>query len=146
MITLPWPPKELNPNSRVHWSKLAKAKKLYRQMCWAAACQAQVQPPAHGMIHLDIRFYPPNKQRRDLDNMLASLKSGLDGIADAWKVDDNRFKLTISTVDEIAGMVKIDVVTPRCGEVESRQPHKLEIAGANPATATTHVKHMLNGG
>ena len=24
-LTLPWPPKELSPNSRGHWSKLAKA-------------------------------------------------------------------------------------------------------------------------
>ena len=77
--------------------------------------------------------------------MLASLKSGLDGIADAWKVDDNRFKLTISTVEEIAGMVKIDLITQRCGEEESRQPHKLEIGGANPSTATI-VEHVLNGG
>lgn len=25
-LTLPWPPKELSPNTRQHWSKLAKTK------------------------------------------------------------------------------------------------------------------------
>ena len=36
-LTLPWPPKELSPNARQHWSKLAKAKKAYRDACaWTA--------------------------------------------------------------------------------------------------------------
>ena len=30
-LTLPWPPKELSPNARQHWTKLAKAKKAYRE-------------------------------------------------------------------------------------------------------------------
>jgi len=142
MITLPWPPKELNPNARVHWSKLAKYKKLYRTECWAAAKQS-ARPNTEGKIHLSIVFYPPNRQKRDLDNMLASLKAGLDGIADAWGVDDNRFVLTIDVSDEIGGMIKI---TARCGEEESRLAHNQETAGANPATATIYVEHVLNGG
>ena len=136
MIILPWPPKELNPNARVHWSKLAKYKKLYRAEGWAAAKQV-AKPALDGKIHLSIVFYPPNKQKRDLDNMLASLKAGLDGIADAWGVDDNRFVLTIDVADEIGGMIKISA---RCGEGESRLPHKQETAGANPATATKMSK------
>jgi crossover junction endodeoxyribonuclease RusA len=136
VITLPWPPKELNPNARIHWSKLAKYKKLYRTECWVAAQQAGIVPNPDGKIHLKIVFYPPNKQKRDLDNMLASLKAGLDGIADAWRVDDNRFVLTIEVSDNIGGMVKIDVVPTRCGEAESRLAHNQEVAGANPATAT----------
>ncbi len=36
-LTLPWPPKELSPNARQHWSKLAKTKKAYRDACaWTA--------------------------------------------------------------------------------------------------------------
>jgi hypothetical protein len=36
-------------------------------------------------------FYPPDKRHRDLDNMLASVKYGLDGIAEAWGINDRVF-------------------------------------------------------
>lgn len=45
--------------------------------------------------HLEITFHPPNKIKRDLDNMLASIKSGLDGIADGFKCDDSEWSPTI---------------------------------------------------
>lgn len=35
-----------------------------------------------------ITFYPPNNYRRDLDNCLASLKSGIDGMCDTLGIDD----------------------------------------------------------
>lgn len=71
------------------------------------ARQAPPMLPEEGPIELDIEFVPPNRRAHDLDNCLASLKSGLDGVADAWKVNDKRFKLTIHKADRIGGMVKI---------------------------------------
>lgn len=44
---------------------------------------------------LCLDFYPPDKRRRDVDNLLASLKSALDGICDAWGIDDSRFRMII---------------------------------------------------
>ena len=41
--------------------------------------------------------------------MLASIKSGLDGLAEALKVNDKRFTLTLSVADRIGGMVQIEV-------------------------------------
>ena len=38
------------------------------------------------LVH--VAFFPPRKGRRDLDNCLASIKSGLDGVADVLCVDD----------------------------------------------------------
>ena len=32
-IVLGWPPSDLSPNARLHWAKLARAKKHYRQSC-----------------------------------------------------------------------------------------------------------------
>ena len=46
--------------------------------------------------HLDITFYPPDRRKRDLDNMLSAIKYGLDGIALASGVDDYSWSLTIS--------------------------------------------------
>jgi hypothetical protein len=46
----------------------------------------------------------------DLDNMLASLKVGLDGMCAALEIDDRCFKkITIEIADSIAGMVNIEI-------------------------------------
>ncbi len=98
-IILPWPPKELSPNARHHWRKLAPIKKKYRSTC-AWECKAQgVKKMDVYSLHVSITFHPPDGRKRDLDNMLASIKSGLDGVADAVGVDDSNWTITITTGD-----------------------------------------------
>ena len=36
-----------------------------------------------GDVHLWVDFYPPDKRRRDDDNVIAAFKAGRDGLADA---------------------------------------------------------------
>ena len=45
----------------------------------------------------------------DLDNCLARMKSGLDGLADVLGVDDKHWTLTISKADTVGGFVKVCV-------------------------------------
>lgn len=94
-INLPWPPAILSPNRRDHWAKKSTVRKKYKQDCGWVAKTVRPNFP-EGEIKLSIRFYPPDKRRRDMDNMLASLKSGLDGIAETWGVNDSRFRLELS--------------------------------------------------
>ncbi len=105
-IILPWPLKELNPNSRAHWAVLAKAKKAYRATCYSLAKKAGVSISKE-KVHLAMTFYMPDRRHRDLDNMLASMKSGLDGLADALEVNDKHFSISMGVSDEIGGMVKV---------------------------------------
>jgi crossover junction endodeoxyribonuclease RusA len=56
-----------------------------------------------GTLHLTITFHPPDKRKRDIDNMLASIKSGLDGIADAIEVDDYNWVITIQRAEPVSG-------------------------------------------
>lgn len=87
-LSVPLPPKELSPNARLHWRPVADAKKNYRKQCWAM-CLAQ-NPPKFGgnQLPVEITFYPPNKRKRDKDNLIAAFKAGQDGIADALGIDD----------------------------------------------------------
>ena len=108
-LTLPWPPADLSPNARQHWSKLARAKKAYRTACaWTAKEQGAKRIEAE-RLHLSITFVPPNRRAHDLDNCLARMKSGLDGLADVLGVDDKRWSLTISKSDEVGGLVRVEV-------------------------------------
>lgn len=102
-LQLPWMPKELSPNARVHWSVKARAAKKYRADCRAAAMLAGLhrQPDIEGFrkqnlqtlghkIRLEIDFYKPSN-RGDDDNLEAMFKSGRDGISDAISIDDKCF-------------------------------------------------------
>ena len=109
-IILPWPTKDLSPNARGHWAVKARAKKAYRALCaWQAKSQGMTRSDAK-RLHLKITFVPPNRRARDLDNMLASLKSGLDGLCDVLGVDDSKWSIEISKADDrIGGFVEIEV-------------------------------------
>ena len=106
-VTLPWPPKELSPNARLHWTKTAPIKKAYRLDCFLLAKQAKLRADWEGDIVLWLDFYPPNRRHRDDDNLVAAFKAGRDGLADALGVDDKRFRVLPFVRDEIGGMVKV---------------------------------------
>lgn len=108
-VTLPWPPKLLHPNARVHWAPLAKAKGRYRFACATLAKQAGINLPADARPLVSITFYPPDRRRRDADGMLSAIKSGLDGLADTMGCDDSRWRLQLAVAPEIGGMVKVEV-------------------------------------
>lgn len=108
-VTLPWPPKDLSPNARLHWARVAKAKKAYRHACAQQALVQGVRRLTAGKLHLSLTFYPPSRRAFDLDNSLARMKSGLDGLADVLGVDDKHWNLSIARAEQIGGMVKVEV-------------------------------------
>ena len=110
-VTLPWPPKSLSPNARLHWAATSKSKAAYRYACRMLAKQAGISMPADARPLVSLLFVPPDRRARDRDNMLAAMKAGLDGLADAMGCDDSRWRLAIEVADEIGGMVKV-TVTP----------------------------------
>lgn len=106
-LTLPWPPTALSPNARTHWAKLARAKKEYRAACaWTAKAQGARRIKAD-KLHLSLTFYPPTRRAYDLDNALARMKAGLDGLADVLGVDDSRWSLSIARADAVGGYVQV---------------------------------------
>ena len=112
-VILPWPPRALSPNSRPpHWAVLSKAKRAYRSACHYEALAAGWRMgtfAADDRLHVRLMFVPPDRRRRDMDNLIAAMKSGLDGLADALGVDDSRWTLTCGVEDGIGGMVRVCV-------------------------------------
>ena len=107
-VTLPWPPRELSPNARVHWAKRSKVAKAYRQRCgWLT--KAAGLPVPDGVVHLWVMFCPPDRRRRDDDNAIAAFKAGRDGIADALGIDDSRFVLHPMLSETISGEVRVTI-------------------------------------
>ena len=108
-VRLPWPPKELSPNARVHWARKAGVSQKYRQDARVLTLCEKKRHIEATCLHLT--FCPPDKRRRDLDNMLASIKPGIDGIADALGVDDQHFSLRLERGEPTKGGEVVAVIT-----------------------------------
>ena len=107
MIELPWPDPKLRPNaaSPGNWRRKSEAARKYRADC-LTLCRAQgVKPLKCDEAELTVRitFHPPDKRRRDLDNMVASFKQGIDAFAEAIAIDDHRFAYMIRRGEPVKG-------------------------------------------
>lgn len=110
IITLSWPNKLLSPNDRSHWAKKAPIKAAYRnEAYWKAQKHGVILPPERH--HVTIIFYPPTNAQRDVDNCLASLKSGLDGAADGLGINDKYFRpITIDFANADKNNPRVEII------------------------------------
>ncbi len=90
LIRIAWPAKPLWQNRRGHWGDVRKSTRLQREEAWAEARAAAVAKMP-GAI-LEFAFHPPDNRKRDIQNMPATVKGAIDGIADAMGCDDSGFK------------------------------------------------------
>ncbi|MEO9230895.1 MAG: endonuclease [Devosia sp.] len=111
-IDLPWPDKILSPNARAHHFARSRAAKKARSAAWALALEAMHGANARWTCaSLAWCFSPPSRRRFDADNIISSLKSAQDGIADALGIDDSNFRSTYSMGEPVkGGVVRLMVV------------------------------------
>lgn len=98
-VELPFPDASLMPNRKngTHWSKTHEAKSSawnvgYYLTHEAAKRHSGHWHPTNGQVPVTLTFCPPDKRRRDLDNLLAAMKAHLDGVAAALLMDDREFE------------------------------------------------------
>lgn len=101
-ITLPRPSKVLSPNTTSHWAKKAKAKKNQRNTAYVEALRSRPRGWAPlEACYVRTTFYVPDRRRRDRDNLLASMKSAYDGLADGGIVRDDSGMVHLPIVIEV---------------------------------------------
>ena len=109
-IVLPFPAANLNPNRRSgrSWQATADEKAEAVQVGKIATLEALEgkRPIIATPVKFSITFYCPDHRRRDIDNLLASLKPSLDGIANATGIDD-------SMIEEMQLIKRYDLSNPR---------------------------------
>ena len=100
-LVLPWPPRGLNPNGRVHWADASRLKKAQKKAAWQAGLTRGLhlhkgRIPAEAIIALHWTFCPPPRAAHsyDDDNAEAAMKAARDQIAAMIGVDDRRFRAT----------------------------------------------------
>lgn len=109
-IILPFPAAVLNPNRRSgHSWQVTAAEKVEAWQAGKIATLKALDGKALAVaapVKFSITFYCPNRRRRDLDNLLASLKPSLDGICNAIDIDD-------SAIEEMQLIKRYDANNPR---------------------------------
>ena len=117
VVKLPWPDKRLNPNARVHWSVLGRVKADAKTSAWAITREAG-HSTMEGPVTLSLRFCPPDRRGRDIDNAFASMKAAIDGISQAIGIDDKHFGYSIAWGEPTpGGAVHVDISAPQEGVV-----------------------------
>ena len=128
-VVLGWPPTDLSPNARKHWAVVAKAKKQYRKDCYSVSKEQlkkykkETENIPERLV-LEMTFIPPDRRSYDRDNLVARMKSGIDGLADALKINDKRFNTVISTMDQdyLGGFVRIRILQEIPYGKKSKEP------------------------
>jgi len=104
-ITLEWPSRILSPNSRSHWRVKHKETKRARKNAYEKTLMSGYNNEwlagNDGMMVLSLAFYPPDKRKRDDDNLIAMMKPSRDGIAAALGIDDSRFKTIVEVMPPV---------------------------------------------
>jgi crossover junction endodeoxyribonuclease RusA len=112
-ILLPWPPRELSPNARLHWAQKRQVTKAWRKLAAYETLAAGVRkgdPDIPANIKAVFTFHPPDRRRRDLDNLLASCKPMIDGIADTIGRDDSTWQIELRKAEiRKGGAVRIEL-------------------------------------
>lgn len=102
-IILPWPNRLLSPNTRTHHMVRSRATRSYRAIANYLGSEnrrKRLRDPALGVLPI-----VPTRRRRDIDNVLASLKSALDGLTDNgwWDDDSSMESITIRRTVVVRG-------------------------------------------
>lgn len=90
LISLPLPPRELSPNARPHWAAKARAAKRYKQEAVNAYARQYGKKRQWRRAWIEIEWQHPTARLPDKDNIIAWLKSGIDGLVSAGLLSDDK--------------------------------------------------------
>ncbi len=94
-IRFPFPDSRLSPNKRVHRIYLTRVREYARQIGFLIAKDARWSFSGKKPLELKITICPPDRRKRDDDNIYSSFKSYRDGIFKALELDDSLVSRTV---------------------------------------------------
>lgn len=98
-LLLPWLDSKLSPNARLHWAGRATRARQYKDVANIVALDAyrQLGRTLNPPVKAQWIFIPPDKRRRDIDNMTSNgcMKAAVDAcVMNGLLEDDNSKVLT----------------------------------------------------
>ena len=92
---------KLHAHASGHWRTKTAATKAAREI---GKLLAMGQPKITGPAILDIKFTVPNRRRRDICNMVQSMKPYIDGVVDAGGIEGDHWEvLSVGSITVVLG-------------------------------------------
>lgn len=88
VLVFSWPDSKLSPNNRKDLRALTSARHTAKEEAFYLVRGAELSVGSAG-LELTLTFYPPDRRRRDLDNLYSTFKAYQDGMFEALGVDDS---------------------------------------------------------
>lgn len=114
-IEFPWPPSELNPNSRPNRFVKARKVKQYRHDCAWLTKQALGRTRLQEPFLCTITFHPTNNLWDD-DNAIAAFKAGRDGMCKALGINDRNLRPQYIHADPVKGGKVVVILMSQTGD------------------------------
>jgi Holliday junction resolvase RusA-like endonuclease len=92
------PDSDLNPNRRLHYMNLYRAKAIAKDEAIALVLQQGRPATPYEKAHITITWIAKDKRRRDIDNLFASMKAYIDGLVAAGLIADDSAKAVSYTL------------------------------------------------
>ena len=83
------PDRDLNPNSRLHYMNVYRAKAAAKDAAIALVLQQGKPAVPYERANITVTWVAKDKRRRDFDNLFASLKATIDGLVEAGLIEDD---------------------------------------------------------
>lgn len=93
-MNFPWPDSRLSPNKRIDRRALISVKRDAKAEAFYITKHSDVVV-IDTDLQLTLTFCPPDKRKRDLDNLYASFKAYQDGMMGLLGVDDSKIERVI---------------------------------------------------
>lgn len=95
MLTFPFPNSKLSGNSRKAHRYLTRERQAARELGYWTAIEAKLSFSGAKPLEFYMLICPPDRRRRDDDNVLSAFKSTRDGIFQALCLDDSLIRRTV---------------------------------------------------
>lgn len=93
ILEFSWPNKLLSPNARPHhFVKAREVRKAKMDAYHLTKANHWGDLQGAKKLRVTFTFCPPDKRKRDLDNVFSSMKAARDGIAEALHIDDSKWE------------------------------------------------------
>jgi len=85
-VPRPW---LLNANVKLHWRRRGERAAWLRAAARAHASQLRMRAPLEGKVRCEVLIAWPDRRRRDVHNVMPTVKPCIDGIVDAGVLQDD---------------------------------------------------------
>ena len=83
------PDRNLNPNKRQYFLNLHNAKRAAKEVAMGLVLEQGRPAIPYAKAHITITWVAKDKRRRDIDNLMSSMKGYIDGLVEAELIADD---------------------------------------------------------